>query len=124
MTLNINLLLRTLIVSSAILLISSCGGGGGSNTSLVLSWTPPSQYNDGSPLAVNELASYRIYYGINQSSLNDFIEIEPTQNMSSYTINNNTIGLLNNTNYFLAMTVIDNLGRESDFSEILNFNSQ
>jgi hypothetical protein len=127
MTFNINLLLRTLIVSSAILFISTCGGGGGgggSNSPLVLSWTPPSQNNDGSPLAVNELASYRIYYGINQSSLNDFIEIEPTQNMSSYIINNNGIGLLNNTNYFLAMTTVDNQGRESNFSEIINFNSQ
>jgi len=120
MMLNINLLLRTLIVSSAILLIS-CGGG--SNTALVLSWTPPSQYDDGSPLAVNELASYRIYYGISQSSLSDYIEIDATQNMSSFTINKNTMGLLNDTQYFLAMTVIDNQTIESNLSEIINFNS-
>jgi hypothetical protein len=127
MTFNINLLLRALIISSAILFLSTCGGSGSgsaSNSSLVLSWTPPSQNNDGSPLAVNELANYRIYYGINQSSLNDFIEIEPSQNMSSYIINNNTIGLLNNTNYFLAMTTVDNQGRESIFSKVINFNSQ
>ena len=123
--LNINLLLRTLIVSSAILLIScGGGGGGGSNTALVLSWTPPTQKSDGSPLAVNELASYRIYYGISQSSLSDYIEIDATQNMSSFTINKNTMGLLNDTQYFLAMTVIDNQTIESNLSEIINFNSQ
>ena len=124
---KMNQLLRTLIILISIFLISSCGGGGSSdgssNSSVTLSWTAPTLKNDGSVLAVNELASYRIYYGTRQTSLNDYIEIDATQHMSSYNINT-TINFLGNTRYFLAMTVVDNQGRESSFSDIINFNSQ
>ena len=120
-------LVKNLVFISVILLIHGCGGSGGGDddkNSATLSWTPPTEYADGSALALNELANYRIYYGTDKSSLGDYIEIDATENMNSYIINYNANDISSDTTYYLAMTAINDQGIESDLSEIINFNSK
>jgi len=70
-----------------------------------LTWTVPTQNDDGSPL--NDLTGYRIYYGLASSDLNQRLEVGlPT------TTNVEVPGLTAGTWYF-AMTSVNGAGVES-----------
>jgi fibronectin type 3 domain-containing protein len=109
-----------------LLAIAGCGGSGGetslgSGSSATLSWNPPVENSDGSPLAASELESYRIYIGSDQTNLDDFIEIDASNHFDSYTVeySNAVISGVAGT-YYLAMTAINTDGIESALSEIIS----
>jgi hypothetical protein len=76
--------------------------------SATLSWTPPTQNTDGSPLT--NLAGYRIYWGPSQSSYPNSATLN-NSGLTSYVINQLTPG----TWYFVA-TALNSQGVESSFS--------
>jgi len=99
-------------------IISACGGGGGGGGSLTvnqvglgsatLSWTPPTQNTDGSPLT--DLAGYKIYYGNEPGNYQTTIQID-NPGITIYVVEH----LTPNTYYFVS-TAINSSGVESDFS--------
>jgi hypothetical protein len=78
--------------------------------SLTLSWTPPTQNNDGSSL--NDLAGYRIYYGVSEGSYPNRIEID-NPGISSYVIEN-----LSPDTYYFVSTSVNSGGVESNYSNV------
>jgi len=60
-----------------------------STGTVTLSWTPPTENTDGTPLT--NLAGYHIYYGTSQSNLSERIEIA-NPGIASYVINSLTPG--------------------------------
>jgi len=100
-------------------LVASCAGGdggaaattgnGGMNT-LGVSWTAPSEREDGSPLSLSEIASFRIYYGIKAGDYQNQIDIDDPSVVSAQ------IEQLPSGTYYLVMTAIDADGRESSYS--------
>ena len=115
------------------LALAGCGGGsGGTNdsnpdpdpgpgpgpgpaptpTSALLSWTPPSQNEDGSGLSAGDLAGYKIYMGTQQ---NVYSLVDTTQsNVSTHLVENLSPG----TTYFFVVTAFDSAGNESQFSNV------
>lgn len=81
------------------------------NKAVTLNWTPPTQNNDGSYL--NNLAGYRIYYGIAEGQYSEEVQIN-NAGLSSYTID----GLLSYTYYFVA-TSVNSEGVESAYSNVV-----
>jgi len=79
-------------------------------SSVTLSWTPPTQNEDGSPLM--DLAAYKIYYGLSQGSYPNEIRVD-NPGISSYVVDN----LAPNT-YFFVSTSINSSGMESNFSNV------
>lgn len=83
------------------------------NFSVSLSWTPPTQNSDNSPLT--DLAGYKIYYGITEGQYPNAIQID-NPGIATYVIQ----GLTANTYYFVA-TAINSSGLESDFSNVATY---
>jgi hypothetical protein len=80
------------------------------NTGFVeLNWIAPATNQDGSQL--NDLASYKIYYGTSQTNLNNVIEINA--GLSSYLIENLPVG----THYF-SISAVDLDDNESTRSNV------
>ena len=77
--------------------------------SVTLSWTPPTEYEDGSPLT--DLAGFKLYYGTETGRYTETIDVD-NPGISTYVVNN----LTPNT-YFFAATAYNSSGVESDFSE-------
>jgi hypothetical protein len=112
--------LRTQVLSTLVILlvfvIDGCGGGGGGsvtknqvgNSSATLSWTPPTQNTNGSPLT--DFAAYKIYYGNESGNYPTSIQID-NPGIATYVID----GLTPNTYYFVV-TAINSSGVESGFS--------
>ena len=75
-----------------------------------LSWTPPNQYEDGTPL--NDLAAYKIYYGLSEGNYPNQIRID-NPGITTYVVDNLTA----NT-YFFVSTSINSNDVESEFSNI------
>lgn len=78
--------------------------------SATLSWTPPTQNSDNSPL--NDLAAYKIYYGTEPDSYTNQIRID-NPGISSYVVEN----LVPDTYYFVA-TAVNSADVESGFSNM------
>ncbi len=78
--------------------------------SATLSWSPPTQNDDGSPLM--DLAGYTIYYGTSPSPLETEIQID-NPGITSYVVDN----LVPNTYYF-AITAVNSAGIESNKSGV------
>lgn len=78
--------------------------------SAMLSWTPPTQNSDGSSL--NDLAGYKIYFGLSQGNYPNSISID-NPGISSYLVEN----LPPNT-YFFVATAVNQTGQESPFSNV------
>lgn len=78
--------------------------------SALVSWTPPTENTDGSPL--NNLAGYRIYYGTSSSNLNQVAQV-PTPGVTSHLIE----GLGAATWYFMVKAYTTT-GIESQASNI------
>jgi hypothetical protein len=125
-----NLALKLLLISFLIT-IQSCGGEssttGGSviKSNATLSWMPPTQNIDDSLLLAGQPSAYRIYYGTQQDSLSLFIELLAVDHLSnSYRIEYAQNSISNNTDIFIAMTAVSSNGIESEYSEIIKFNTQ
>jgi len=86
------------------------------NLSKTLSWTPPTQNADNSPLI--DLAAYKFYYGLSEGNYPNEIYID-SPGISSYTVENLTA----NTYYFVA-TAINRAGAESDYSNVAIWNAE
>ena len=76
--------------------------------SATLSWTAPSQNEDGSPLM--DLAGYIIYYGTSQGSYPSSVRID-NPSISTYVVEN-----LTPTTYYFVSTAFNSSGIESSYS--------
>lgn len=74
-----------------------------------LSWTAPTQYEDGTPLPTSEIQSYKIYYGTASKVYSSSISVTPTT--LSYVVSN-----LSNGTYYFAITTVATNGAESAYS--------
>lgn len=75
----------------------------------ILSWVAPTQYTDNSALL--NLAGFKIYYGTSEGNLIHSVSINDPS-VTSYQLDQ----LQSNTTYYFAVTAIDSLGIESDYS--------
>ena len=78
--------------------------------SATLSWQPPTQRTDGSPLV--DLAGYRILYGTSANSLSNRVTVS-NPGLTSYVVEN-----LSQGTWYFAMTAFDASGAESDQSGV------
>lgn len=76
--------------------------------SVTLTWTPPTQYEDGTPLS--DLSAYNIYYGTDSGAYTRSIRID-TAGIASFVVED----LVPDTYYFVA-TAVNEKGVESGFS--------
>jgi Putative Ig domain len=81
------------------------GGMTSTTGSATLSWTPPTQNNNGSPLT--DLAGYHIYYGTT-ADLGESVTLA-NAGLTRYVLSG-----LTQTTWYFAMTAYDTAGRESD----------
>lgn len=80
---------------------------GASPGSATVSWTPPSQKTDGSPLT---LAGYKIYWGTASRSYTNSVTVD-SPGTATYVIDD-----LTPATWYFAVTAIDAQGIESDYS--------
>lgn len=85
-------------------------GDGGTN-SLMLSWTPPTTNEDGSPL--EDLAGYRLYYG-NESGNYSYVA-----DVGNYTTVE--IDELSSSTWYVTVTAYDYFGNESGYSNEISY---
>lgn len=81
--------------------------GAGSAT---LSWTPPTENEDGSTLT--DLAGYKIYYGVSEGSYPNQITVDNV-GITTYVVEN-----LSPDTYFFVSTAFNSSGVESDYSNV------
>ena len=79
-------------------------------TGISLSWMAPTERDDGSLIALSEIAGYRVYYGTTQGNYTDQLDI------NDGTVDQTTLNNLSSGTYYLVVTTIDTDGRESSFS--------
>ena len=75
--------------------------------SATLSWNPPTQNTDGSPLA--NLSGYKVYWGTSQGNYTNSVTIGA--NLSTYVVEP-----LTPATYFFAVTALSSVGAESTYS--------
>lgn len=80
------------------------------NGTATISWIPPTQNTDGSPLT--DLAGYRIYYGTNATDLVEIVELS-NPGLTSYVIQN-----LSSATWYFCMRAFRSNGTESEASNI------
>lgn len=100
---------RFLLPISAVLL-TACSGGGGSVGSASIEWLAPSARANGDPLALAEIAGYRIYYGSVAGLYPDVVDINDS------TAEGAELDGVPTGTYFVVVTTVDTEGRESDYS--------
>jgi hypothetical protein len=81
-----------------------------SNGAATLSWMPPTQNTDGSPLT--NLSGYRIHYGTSASALNQVITLN-NPGITTYVIEN-----LAPATYYFALRSVTSAGTESALSAV------
>jgi hypothetical protein len=106
-------------------LVACSGGDGGAagetgagGSPVVLSWTAPTERQDGTtPMALNEIAGYRVYYKQAAGRYNDQppVYIDDSNNVASVQVRMADIPAQAGT-YLMVVTTIDIDGRESAFS--------
>ena len=79
-----------------------------STGSTTLSWMPPTQNSDGSPLT--DLAGYKIYFGNESGNYHTSIQID-NPGLALYVVENLTPNI-----YYFVLTAINSSGVESQFS--------
>ena len=79
--------------------------------SATLSWTPPTQNDDGSPLT--DLAGYKVYWGTSQGSYPNSVTLN-NAGLTTYVVESLTSG---NT-YFFVTTALNSAGVESNYSNV------
>ena len=80
-----------------------------------LLWTAPTTRVDGTPLALSEIAGYRLYWGKTISSPLTLLTDIKNGSATDYTVS----GLPPGTSYF-TLTAYDYRGAESDYSELVS----
>lgn len=80
------------------------------NGTATISWIPPTQNTDGSPLT--DLAGYRIYYGTNATNLAQMVEIS-NPGLTSYVVQN-----LTSATWYFSMRAFRSNDTESEPSNI------
>ena len=75
-----------------------------------LTWNPPTQNTDGSPLT--NLAGYRVYWGTSQGNLSNSVTIS-NPGLSSYVVDQ-----LTPATWYFALTAVNSGGTESAFSNL------
>ena len=78
--------------------------------SATLSWTPPTQNSDGSPL--NNLAGYKVYWGTSQNNYSSSVTVN-NAGLSSYVVDQ-----LTPATWYFAVTALNAAGVESGFSNV------
>ena len=78
--------------------------------SATLTWTPPTQNTDGSPLT--NLAGYRIHWGTAQNNLTNAVTVD-NPGLASYFVDQ-----LTPATWFFAVTAVNTAGMESDYSNV------
>jgi len=78
--------------------------------SATLSWTPPTQNTDGSPL--NNLAGYKVYWGTSQGTYTNSVTVS-TAGLSSYVVDQ-----LTPATWYFSVTAVNAVGVESGFSNV------
>jgi hypothetical protein len=82
------------------------------NNAATLSWTPPTQNTDGTPLV--NLAGYRIYYGTSASAMTTVIQIK-SAGASTYTVTN-----LTPATWYFSVKAYTAANTESSFSSTVS----
>jgi hypothetical protein len=77
--------------------------------SVTLSWNPPTQYTDGSPLDPTDIGGYILYYGTGSQQYTVSVDVG---DVTTKTI----AGLLDTMTYHFVATAYDTMGTESGFS--------
>ena len=80
------------------------------NTDIYLSWVAPAEREDNAPIALSEIAGYRVYFGTAQGQYPNGITIDDGS-AEGHTFQDFTTGT-----YYFVITTIDTEGRESEFS--------
>ncbi len=75
-----------------------------------LAWTAPSQREDGTAIALSEIASYHIYYGTESGDYQDVIFIEDSSADQAQ------VADIPPGTYYVVVTTVDTDGRESAYS--------
>jgi len=88
---------------------SPAASGSGATTNVTLSWYPPTDDTNGTPL--NNLGGYKIYYGTNPQDYSNTIVVS-NPGLTSYVIDSLTVG----TTYYFAVTAVSQAGVESSYS--------
>ena len=101
-------LLLAVIVSACVSCRESVTANQVGTSSTTLSWTPPTQNSDGSPLT--DLAGYKIYYGNESGNYRTSIHID-NPGIAIYVVE-----YLRPNTYFFVITAINSSGVESQFS--------
>ena len=111
-----------LIVSFAFLTSACSSGGDGSdagtgassiaNGVAALSWVAPAEREDNTPISLSEIDGYRIYYGTEEGSYENVIDVG---NNWEHTVNGLSAGT-----YYFVVTTVDTAGRESAYSTELS----
>jgi hypothetical protein len=103
--------LYAVIVFTLACTLISCGSGGGGGTA-TLRWDAPTSYENGLPLdPKSDIAKYMIYFGTSTQNYSQAIAVA---NPGEATITHKL--KLSSGTYYFAVTAIDSLGRESNFS--------
>jgi len=118
-----SLRLKYLLILVAVFVLPACSGGGGSDSGssisgitpttlniLGVSWAAPVEREDVTPLAPNEIAGYRLYYGTQTGAYQELLYIDDGSATSAQ-----VAGLPSGT-YYAVVTTIDIDGRESKYS--------
>lgn len=79
-----------------------------------LTWGTPTEREDGTPLAAEEIGSYVIEYGQEETSLGQSVTVEGTLNTTD--IN----GLPNGTTQYFRIATVDSDGLRGEFSDTIN----
>jgi len=116
MRLSTRTLLSAVLYAVAVFIFTfmliSCGSGGGGGGTATLRWDAPTAYENGSPLdPKSDIATYVIYYGTSTQNYSQAIAVA---NSGETTITHKLD--LSPGTYYFAVTAIDTLGRESNFS--------
>jgi hypothetical protein len=121
-------LIQLLVLSIAIGSLQSCGSGGGGSSNITLTWNAATKNIDNSDLLPSELVRYRLYYGNAIDSLSNSVEFDCSvfdclAKPISYTLAKSTIAFVAPNTYYLAMSVINDQGIESNLSEVVSYTS-
>lgn len=91
-----------------IIMITGCGNGGAGfntgNTSVTLSWDPPTEKMDGTPVSSSEIGIYKIYHGVSSKNYTMSKTITSSSCESQCTA---PVDYLSSGTYYFVISAID-----------------
>lgn len=102
-------------------LLSACGEDSAgspappSTISVTMSWTKPANREDGTPILLTDINSYRAYYGKQSGLYLDRVEV--LSDGVSVDVTATVSGITPGGELFFVVTTVDKVGRESQFSD-------